>query len=144
MVWAEGWNPGIYAPDPETGEPKAVNLSYKLIVDPANKLVTLRVPKEAFGEGDPALWGYVAVVLGQDGYPTTGVWRVRDVQAENAQWKFGGAPEDVNHTRIIDIAWLSDAAPTQEEMLSTYTSSTGAVETLSADDFPQLLPITIK
>ena len=144
MVWAEGWNPGIYAPDPESGEPKAVNLSYKLIVDPANKSVTLRVPKEAFGEGDPALWGYVAVVLGQDGYPTTGVWRVRDIQADNAQWKFGGAPDDVNHTRIIDIAWPSDATPTQEEMLSTYASSTGAVETLSADDFPQLLPVTIQ
>lgn len=144
VVWAEGWNPGIFAPDPESGEPKAVNLSYKLIVDPANKSVTLRVPREAFGEGDPAQWGYLAVVLGQDGYPTTGVWRVRDIQAENAQWKFGGAPDDVNHTRIIDVAWPSDATPTQEEMLSTYNSSNAAVETLGADDFAQLIPVTIK
>ena len=144
MVWAEGWNPGIYAPDPESGEPKAVNLSYKLIVDPANKSVTLRVPKEAFGEGDPAQWGYVAVVLGQEGYPTTGVWRVRDIQADTAQWKFGGAPDDANHTRIIDIAWPSDATVTQEEMLSNYTSSTDPVDTLDADDFPQIELVTIQ
>lgn len=144
MVWAEGWNPGIYAPDPETGEPKALNLSYKLIVDPANKSVTLRVPKEAFGEGDPAQWGYVAVVLSQEGYPSTGVWRVRDIQVENAQWKFGGAPDDVNHTRIIDVA-LPDTSPlTQEELLSDYTASKEAVETLEADDFPKVQPVTLQ
>jgi len=137
-VWAEGWTPGIFAPDPETGEPKAVNLSYKLIVNPAQKTVTLRVPKEAFGEGDPAQWGYAAVVLSQDGFPSTGVWRVRDIQASNAQWKFGGAPDDVNHTRIIDIAWPADAPGTQEEMLSTYPASSGPVDTLTADDFAQI------
>ena len=138
VVWAEGWTPGIFTPDPETGEPKAVNLSYKLIVNPAQKTVTLRVPKEAFGEGDPAQWGYAAVVLSQDGFPSTGVWRVRDIQASNAQWKFGGAPDDVNHTRIIDIAWPADAPGTQEEMLSTYPASSGPVDTLTADDFAQI------
>ena len=143
-VWAEGWTPGIYAPDPETAEPKAINLSYKLIVNPAQKSVTLRVTREAFGDGDPALWGYTAVVLSQDGYPSTGVWRVRDIQASTAQWKFGGAPNDVNHTRIIDIAWPAGAAGTQEEMLSGYPSSAGPLDTLSPDDFAQIGLLTIQ
>lgn len=144
VVWAEGWTPAVYAPDPETGEPKALNLSYKLIVDPALKTVTLRVPIEAFGEGNPADWGYAAVVMSQDGYPSTGVWRVRDIQADTAQWKFGGAPDDVNHTRIIDLAWSAESAGTQEEMLSNYPASAGPVEELSADDFGQIELITIK
>jgi alpha-amylase/alpha-mannosidase (GH57 family) len=144
MVWAEGWTPGIFAPDPESGEPKAVNLSYKLIVNPAQKSVTLRVPREAFGDGDPAEWGYAAVVLSQDGYPATGVWRVRDIQSNNAQWKFGGAPNDVNHTRIIDLAWPADGAGTQEEMLAGYPSSDGPLDTLTPDDFAQISLLLIK
>jgi hypothetical protein len=144
MVWAEGWTPGIFAPDPESGEPKTVNLSYKLIVNPAQKSVTLRVPREAFGDGDPAEWGYAAVVLSQDGYPATGVWRVRDIQSSNAQWKFGGAPNDVNHTRIIDLAWPADGAGTQEEMLAGYPSSDGPLDTLTPDDFAQISLLLIK
>ena len=144
MVWAEGWTPGIYAPDPENGEPKALNMTYKLIVDQAKKTVTLRVPKEAFGEGDPATWGYAAMVLSQDGYPSTGVWRVRDIQATNAQWKFGGAPDDVNHTRIIDLVWSAEDTPTQEEILGTYPSSAGRIETLGADDFAQIPLLLVK
>ena len=144
MVWAEGWQPGVYAPDPASGEPKQVNISYKVIVDPAKQMVTLRVPREAFGEGDPADWAYAAVVLSQEGYPSTGVWRVRDVQAATAQWKIGGAPEDVNHTRIMDIAWAADGDGTQEQFLSTYTSSTAPVETLGADDFAQIPMLIVK
>jgi len=54
-------------------------VSFKIIVDPASSTVTLRVPLATFGEGDPAAWAYTAAVLGQEGYPSTGVWRVRDV-----------------------------------------------------------------
>jgi len=144
VVWAEGWTPGIYSPDPETGEPKQLNLSYKLIVDPAGQKVTMRIPKDAFGEGDPAEWGYAAVVLSQDGYPSTGVWRVRDIQADSAQWKFGGAPDDVNHTRIIDMAWPADATGTQEEMLGTYAASSGQIDTLTENDFTQMQMLRAK
>lgn len=143
-VWAEGWNSGIYAPDAATGDPKQLNVSYKIIVDPARRTVTLRVPKEVLGEGNPAEWGYAAVVLGQEGYPSTGVWRVRDVQAAAAQWKFGGAPEGTNHTRIIDLAWPADAVGSQEEFLGTYTSSSSAINTLTADDFAQIPLLQVK
>jgi len=144
VVWAEGWQPGIYAPDPSSGEPKQVNISFKVIVDPAKQSVTLRVPKEAFGDGNPAEWAYTAVVLSQEGYPSTGVWRVRDVQAATAQWKIGGGPDDVNHTRIMDVAWPADGEGTQEEFLSSYTASQGPVETLTADNFAQLPMLLLK
>lgn len=143
-VWAEGWTPGVFAPDPATGEPKQLNMSYKVIVDPAAKTVTLRVPLETLGEGDPTTWGYAALVASQDGYPSTGVWRIRDIQANAAQWKFGGATEDVNHTRIIDLVWPGDGSPTQEEMLGTYTSSSESIDSLTADDFPQIMLMRVQ
>ncbi len=137
-IWAEGWTPGIFAPDPATGDPKQLNTAYKIIVDPAGQTVTLRVPRESLGEGDPAAWGYAAVVMSQDGYPSTGVWRVRDVQESAAQWKIGGGPADTNHTRILDIAWPAEIDPTQAVILGTYPTSTVGIDTLGADDFAQI------
>jgi carbohydrate-binding DOMON domain-containing protein len=138
-VWAEGWTPQFIAPDAKTLEPKQViGVDFKIIVDPANRTVTLRVPRSAFGEGDPTQWGYVAAVLGQEGYPATGVWRVRDVNTSSEQWRFGGAPDDTNHTRIIDLAWPDSETPTQEDMLSEYRSSTADPGTLTADDYAQI------
>lgn len=138
-VWAEGWTPQILAPDPNTLAPKQVTgVDFKILVDPAARTVTLRVPRQVFGEGDPRTWGYVAVVLGQEGFPATGVWRVRDVEPQAAQWRFGGGPADTNHTRIIDMIWPADRTPTQEEMLSTYPSTTRPIDQLTPDDFAQL------
>jgi alpha-amylase/alpha-mannosidase (GH57 family) len=137
-VWAEGWEPAILVPDEATGQPKSVNVDFKIIVDPAAQTITMRVPKEVFGDGNPAQWGYAAVVLSQDGYPSTGVWRVRDVLPEAEQWKIGGGADDTNHTRIMDIAWPVDVTPTQADMLSTYPSSSGNINDLGPDDFPQL------
>ncbi len=138
-LWAEGWTPEVLAPDPSTLEPKQVSgVDWKIIVDPAAQSVTLRVPLTVFGEGDPTQWGYAAAVLSQDGYPSTGVWRVRDVNESAAQWKLGGAPADSNHTRIIDLVWPADGTPSQEDMLGKYPTSTKGVGELTADDFPQV------
>ncbi len=142
-VWAEGWTPQVLAPDPQSGAPKQVTgVSFKIIVDPAARTVTLRVPRQAFGEGDPAQWGYLAVVLSQEGFPSTGVWRVRDVEPSASQWRLGGGPKDTNHTRIIDLAW--DGTPTQEELLSQYPSTTADLASLGPDDFAQLLLLRVK
>jgi alpha-amylase/alpha-mannosidase (GH57 family) len=144
-IWAEGWTPQIIAPDPKSLEPKQVTgVDFKIIVDPANSTVTLRVPRTVFGEGEPSQWGYVGAVLGQEGYPSTGVWRVRDVNQSAEQWRFGGAPNDTNHTRIIDLAWPEGESPTQEEMLSTYPSRTADPGSLTADDFAQLKMLLVK
>lgn len=142
-IWAEGWTPQFIAPDPQSGVPKQVTgVSFKIIVDPAAQTVTLRVPRAAFGEGDPATWGFAAVVLSQEGFPSTGVWRVRDVHPLAEQWRFGGGPTDTNHTRIIDLAW--DAVPAQEEILGAYPSSMAEIATLTADDFAQIPLLIVK
>lgn len=138
-VWAEGWTPQIVAPDVDTGELKQVTgVDFKIIVDPVAKTVGLRVPLSVFGDGDPTTWGYAGAVLSQDGFPSTGVWRVRDIESEAKQWRFGGGPEDTNHTRIIDYAWPDGMEPTQEEMLSSYQSSSTPVGDLTPEDYPQV------
>jgi len=96
------------------------------------------------GDGDPADWAYAAVVLGQEGYPTTGVWRVRDVNQKAESYRFGGAPADNNHTRIIDLVWPADGSPTQAEILSGYTSTINSADSLSVDDFAIIPMLNIK
>jgi hypothetical protein len=80
--------------------------------------------------------------MSQEGYPSSGVWRIRDVEPAAQQWRFGGAPADTNHTRIIDVAYPAEISPTQEEALSTYPASTESdMDALGPDDFAQLLMI---
>ena len=99
--------------------------------------VTLRVPLSVFGDKfDPAKSGYAAMVMSQDGFPAQGVWRVRDVDPVASQWRLGGSPGDINHTRIIDLVRPADAAPTQEEALGKYPSTvSGDIDKLTPDDF---------
>ncbi len=138
-IWAEGWTPGLYVPD-ANGVPQKTSDEVKISVDPAANAVTLRVPRSALGEGfDPLKAGYAAVVLSQDGFPAAGVWRVRDVEAQAAQWRLGGAPSDTNHTRIVDVAWPANAKPSQFDLLSKYPPSTEPnMDKLGPDDFPQI------
>lgn len=139
VVWAEGWTPGVYRVD-ESNEPKQVSTEMSIAVDPVARTVTVRVPRAVFPDGDPATWSYLGVVLGQEGFPASGVWRVRDVEEEAAQWRFGGAPADTtNHTRIIDLAWPADATPGQEQMLSNYPPSEEPdMDKLEPEDFAQV------
>lgn len=139
MVWAEGWTPGVYMPDAK-GTPQKQSVEFKIIVDPAANMVTIRVPRAALGEGfEPTKAGYVGVVLSQDGFPAAGVWRVRDVEAQAAQWRIGGAPADTNHTRIMDVAWPADGKPTQAEFLGKYPASKETnMDKLGPDDFAQV------
>jgi alpha-amylase/alpha-mannosidase (GH57 family) len=138
-LWAEGWTPQILAPDPDSKEPKPVSeVDFRILVNPASGVVTLRVPKSLFGEGDPTEWGYAAAVLSQEGYPSTGVWRVRDVGVEADQWLIGGGTGESNQTRIMDLGWSVEHSPTQEEMLSNYPGSLQSIETLSVDDFAKI------
>jgi alpha-amylase/alpha-mannosidase (GH57 family) len=135
-IWVEGWYPGIYVPGEEG--PEEVDVQWMVVVDSGQSKVTIKVPKDLLGD-DPENWSYAAVLLGQEGYPSTGVWRVRDVEAMAAQWRFGGAPEDTNHTRILDVAWPAEATPTQAEMLGTYPpSQEGNMDVLGPDDLAQV------
>jgi alpha-amylase/alpha-mannosidase (GH57 family) len=149
-VWAEGWTPGLYGPPAagdtqpaKIGDPSTLNIAS----DPGQHKITIRIAKQVFADQlgvavdalDPASWGYLGVVLSQEGYPSSGVWRVRDVVAEAQQWRLGGAPNDTNHTRIIDVAYPAGFTPTQEEALSTYPpSQEGNMDNLGPDDFAPL------
>ena len=139
-LWAEGWTPGLYAPDAQ-GKPKPVpGATLRIAVNPNQRTVLLRVPRRVFGSDfDPRRAAYLAVVLSQEGFPSPGVWRVRDVLPQAAQWRLGGGPDDTNHTRILDVAWPAGAQPTQEAMLSTYPPSREPdMDRLGPEDFAQL------
>jgi len=136
-IWAEGWFPGLYQPGPD-GKPVQVDATFDVIADPVQHKVTVRVPKKVLGD-HPEKWRYLAVVLGQEGFPSSGVWRARDVNAQAEQWRFGGGPADTNHTRIMDIAWPAGRTPTQEEALGRYTPSQEKnMDLLGPEDFAHL------
>jgi alpha-amylase/alpha-mannosidase (GH57 family) len=116
----EGWTPGVYAPDGKGGATFVKDVEVKIVADPGNRKVTVRVPKSVLGD-NPAAWRYVVTLSSQDGY---GPNRIRDVLPKAEQWRVGGAPEGTTHTRIIDLLWPADAAPDQKAILGTYTSTT--------------------
>jgi hypothetical protein len=134
-IWAEGWTPGMYQPSPNG--PVKVDTDLKIITNPAKHQVTLIVPRSLL-PGDPNEWHIAVVLMGQEGFPAAGVWRVRDVNSQNAQWRFGGAPDDTNHTRIIDVFLPDGSTPSQEDLLSGYESSNDDVDNLTPDNFPQV------
>ncbi len=155
-VWAEGWTPGLYGPPPAGAlEPAQIGdtSTLNIVSDPGQNRITIRMAKKVLADSlgvdvaalDPASWGYLAVVMSQEGYPASGVWRIRDVEAAAQQWRFGGAPADRNHTRIIDVAYPDGASPAQEEALGTYPASQAEdVSTLGPDDLAQLPMISLK
>ena len=134
-IWAEGWTPGVYQPSPNG--PVKVDTDLKIVTNSANHQVTLIVPRSLL-PGEPEDWHIAVVLLGQEGFPAAGVWRVRDVNPQNAQWRFGGAPDDTNHTRIIDVFLSEGSTLTQEDLLGGYESSKKDVDKLTPDDFPQV------
>ncbi len=142
-VWVEGWHQKVLVPD-ENGIPREVSGdTIRAIVDP-NGSISLRVAASAVptlgavAEGDwgldPTRFGFVAAVLSQEGFPSPGVRRVRDVEAEASQWRIGGGPEDSNHTRIMDLVFPDD----QAAILSAYPPSQQPVGELGPDDFAQI------
>jgi carbohydrate-binding DOMON domain-containing protein len=156
-IWAEGWTPGLYGP-PKGDDPSPAQIgdaaSLNIISDPGQRRISVRAPKKVLAESlgtvpeeiTPAKWGYLGVVLGQEGYPSSGVWRVRDVSEQAAQWRFGGAPANsTTHTRIIDVAYPDGFTVTQEAVLSDFTPQNidvGDFDALSPQDFAQLPLVT--
>jgi len=140
-IWAEGWTPQVLQVDPNTLDAKVYSeaaSAMRVIVDTVKNEVIVRVPLSFLGEGNPETWAYAALVLSQEGYPSEGVWRVRDIEPAPAQYVFGGGPIDVNHTRIIDLILPEDAAFDQAELLSAYPSTQDNIDLLGPDDFAQI------
>lgn len=132
-VHAEGWTSAIYEPGDGEIVRIAESSQFFVLADAGQRRITIRVPKSIVGN-NPADWGYAAVALGQEGFPSGGVLRVRDVSPNGEQWRFGGAPSGTtNHTRVIDLVWPE--AGQQENWLSDFAPSTTSQPDLEAETF---------
>ena len=135
-ITAEGWTPGVYVPTDEGPKQIASAEEYQVLVDPNLRKITLRVPKSILGD-DPENWRFAAAAMSQEGFPSGGVLRVRDVAPEAEQWRIGGAPEGTtNHTRVIDLVWPE--AGFQESRLADFTPSAARQSELHSSDYARV------
>ncbi|MCA9991721.1 MAG: hypothetical protein KDE29_12055 [Anaerolineales bacterium] len=140
-ITIEGWESGIFIPAADDGQEKIAEASeFFVLADAGQQKVTVRVPKSILGD-DPAGWRYAAVVMSQEGFPSAGVMRVRDVQPVAEQWRIGGAPAGAtNHTRVIDLVWPDEGQ--QEAWLSDFTVKDTQQPDLTADDYARVGMLT--
>lgn len=125
-VWVEGWNQKLLVPNAQGAPVETSGNPVRVVTDGANGAVSVLVPKEALADAlgmdaatiAPEQWGYAGVVLSQEGYPSPGVRRVRDVAETATQWRIGGAGQPDGATRIVDVALPIGSAVTQEEALT--------------------------
>ena len=138
-IWSESWTPQIYASAPGSLQPIPISgVEMKVLLDLNTSTFSIRIPRSVFGVSDPQDWAVAAMILSQEGYPSDGVWRVRDIEKSASQWKFGGAPSDLNHTRIIDIAWIEGSNIDQHKILSNYPPLTVTAGALAEDDYARI------
>ena len=132
-VTVEGWESGIYKPGEAGPQQIAESSEFLVAVDPGQQKITIRIPKSILGE-NPETWRYAAAVLSQEGFPSGGVMRVRDVLPLAEQWRIGGGPAGAtNHTRVMDIVW--EAAAEQEAWLSDFSPVTTSQADLTPSEF---------
>jgi carbohydrate-binding DOMON domain-containing protein len=135
-VAVEGWTSGIFIPGEEGPQRIAEASEFLVLTDPGQRKVTIRIPKTILGD-NPETWRYAAVVLGQEGFPSGGVMRVRDVLPDAEQWRIGGGPADTtNHTRVLDLIWAIPGE--QEEWLSDYVPVNAQQSDLTAADLARV------
>jgi hypothetical protein len=106
-VTVEGWQPAIYVAQPD-GSTEETKPTFDIVVLGDRGKVIVRVPRQLFGDGDPAEWGYAVAVMSQEGFPSAGVRRVRDVTPTAEQWRVGGGNSAAGDTRIIDALWETE------------------------------------
>ena len=132
-ITVEGWESKIFTPGEEGPTEIAGPADFQVITDPGQQKVTIRVPKSILGD-NPEQWRYAAMVMSQEGFPSTGVLRIRDVAPSAEQWRIGGAPGGTtNHTRVLDLVWPEEGQ--QEAWLSDYAQSSADQPDLTAADF---------
>lgn len=109
----EGWEPALMSAT-DTGYEETTP-TFEVTAFPGEGRVVVRVPRSLFPEGDPLTWAYSGMVLSQEGFPSAGVRRVRDVAPTAQQWRIGGG-DSASGPRVIDLAWEEPGI--QEEMLT--------------------------
>lgn len=98
-VTIEGWDSAVATASGDGYDETSPTMSITVLATEGR--VTVRVPLSSLPDGyDPATAGFAVAVLGQEGFPSAGVRRVRDVTPAASQWTFGGG--DDNGTRVID------------------------------------------
>jgi len=128
----EGWESAVFNASADGAAVESAP-TFDMIVVPDRGQVTVRVPRELLPAGDPSTWGWAVALLSQEGFPSGGVRRVRDVLANPEQWRLGGAPGgSITHTRIMDL--LNPEAGVQEASLSDVPSPTPAGEEITVQD----------
>jgi alpha-amylase/alpha-mannosidase (GH57 family) len=134
-IWAEGWTPGIFAPGPSG--PVQIDSGFSILTNPGQRRVTIRAPRSLI-PGDPESWSLAVVILSQEGFPSAGVWRVRDVLPSAEQWRIGGGSGAPAGTRIMDFLWPAGNTPDQEAYLHNPAPPGVALENLGPDQYPQV------
>ncbi len=103
-ITIEGWDSAVATADRDRYSEASPTISITVLASEGR--VTVRVPLSSLPDGyDPATTGIAVAVLGQEGFPSAGVRRVRDVAIAASQWEFGGAPRqgaNGSATRVID------------------------------------------
>lgn len=122
-VWVEGWNQALFSAD-GTALPARV----RAVTDPIHRRVTIQVPKAAIGAPQPH-WGYVVLILGQEGFPASDSLRVREVVRVAQEWRFGGGHDGPFDPNVIDM--LAPAGQ-QERQLSGYDADAGVLAEIRA------------
>jgi hypothetical protein len=65
----------------------------------------------------------------------------RDVDPDAQQWRIGGGPADINHSRILDVAYPNQGQ--QRVLLSGYPAvPSGSIDDLGPDDYPLVPTVT--
>lgn len=100
----------------------------------------VRIPRDLSGRGSPADWTYAVAAVSQEGFPSAGIRRNRDVEATPDQWRIGGGDGSINRTRILDA--IVAEPDLQEAMLPDYDPvTTGSVDDLSENEFAQFTAV---
>jgi carbohydrate-binding DOMON domain-containing protein len=143
----EGWDSALYLASAD-GMTEETKPTIGIVTLAEKGKVLVRVPAELLPSGDPAAWGYAVAVMGQEGFPSGGVRRIRDVNPTAEQWRFGGAPADsVNHTRVMDLVLPEEGGVQggpgeQARLLSEIPSFDGTQAEIEADDVA-LVPLVM-
>ena len=101
-VTIEGWDSAVATVNDDGGyDESSPTIGISVLGEQGR--VTVRIPLSSLPEGfDPATVGYAVAVLSQEGFPSPGVRRVRDVDQTASQWRLGGGDSGAGDTRIID------------------------------------------
>ena len=140
-ITVEGWEPALFTATSDDDIDETQPTMTVLVFGDQGRVVA-RMARSLFPDGDPSTWGYAVALMSQEGFPSSGVRRIRDVEANAQQYRLGGSDGSLTATRIVDLLWPD--AGIQEQMLTpTAPVTSGDLDALTPDDFAQVTPLTL-